>query len=123
MKAQAEQPWVTAQEAFKLRIKKDREYRHWVLQELYEGQTDDERTDRTTRWNNGIGFTQPDAEVLSGLAEKLENGEKLSRKEERQLILRLPQYWGQFTETTIVQPHVRKKRPGQSGLPEDRRAA
>jgi hypothetical protein len=92
------------QVAFARQLKKDRDFRHWVLGELHKRQTDDERTDKETRWNNAVGFSKPDAPVLTALAEKLENGEKPTRNEEHQLLWRLPKYWGQFCATTLIAP-------------------
>ena len=89
--------------AFGLRVRKDAHYRHWVLTQLYGAQTADEQAEEKTKHDNEMGFTTPDAPILTGLAEKLLSGEKLSPEEERELRLRLPKYWGQFTKATLVE--------------------
>lgn len=98
------------QAAFSQRLKKDKAYRHWVLLELHERQTKDERTARVTLWNNGVGFTTIDAPLLTNLAEQVRSGKKLSAKLERQILIRLPKYWRQFVATTLVEPVSAQRR-------------
>lgn len=102
----------TVQATFCQRIRKDKAYRHWVLLELHKRQTKDERSAKTTIWNNGVGFTTVDAPLLTHLAEQVRDGKKLSAKLERLLTLRLPKYWRQFVAVTLAEP-----------LPTQRRAA
>lgn len=39
-----------------------------ILLLLYEYQTDDEKVSRKTKWQNAVGFNQPDADFLTGMA-------------------------------------------------------
>jgi hypothetical protein len=98
------------QTAFSKRLRKNRNYRHWVLVELHKCQTKDERTAKVTLWNNGVGFTTIDAPLLTNLAEQVRSGKKLSAKLERQLEIRLPKYWRQFVETTLAEPASTQRR-------------
>src|SRR5579864_9447005 len=103
----------TLKNAFRLRLRKEKDYRHRVLLHLNERQTLDERKDKTTRWLNSVGFSTADAPVLTALAEKLLR-QKLSAKEERTLLQRLPKYHGQFTEVKFAEPPTPKKKPGSA---------
>jgi hypothetical protein len=102
----------TLKNAFRLRLREEKDYRHWVLLHLNERQTLDERKDKTTRWWNLVGFSTADAPVLTALAEKILSGQKLSAKDERTLLKRLPKYYGQFTEVKLTEPPIPKKGPG-----------
>ena len=68
----------TIKNTFRLRLKKDGAYRHWVILQLNKRQTDDERADKTTRWRNHVGFSMADPAALTPLAEKILEGRKLS---------------------------------------------
>jgi hypothetical protein len=103
-------PTNTIQAAFSRRLRKDKAYRHWVLLELHKRQTKDERSAKATIWSNGVGFTTPDAPLLTHLAEELRNGKELSAKLERLLVLRLTQYWGQFIEAALAEPVSARRR-------------
>lgn len=81
---------------FASQIERDREYRHHAILALYDRQTRVEQTRRKTRDFNGVGFTAPDAPMLSGFAEALLRGEMLSAAAEQTLKHRLPKYRGQF---------------------------
>jgi hypothetical protein len=51
-----------------------------------------------------VGFSTPDADILTSLAEKLLIGDRLSAKDERQLKRLLPKYWRQFVDVTLLEP-------------------
>ena len=109
-------PTKVKKDAFSLRLY-NKAYRHTVLFYLYEQQTPDEQSEKQTKWNNGVGFNHPDGKALASLAERILRGQKLTRAEERVLKKRLPKYWGQFTETTLVErltPGTPKERPGKA---------
>lgn len=94
----------TLRTQFATRVLENKEYRHWVLESLYDHQTPNEQLGRVTRDRNGKGFSGPDAPILSPIAEKLTTGGGLTTAEERVLRLRLPKYWRQFTETRLKNP-------------------
>ena len=83
-------------EEFHSQITQSGAYRRGVLCVLHAYQTGDEQANKITQDLNGIGFTAPDAPVLSPLAEKVQAGERLDAAEEQTLCSRLPKYWGQF---------------------------
>ena len=93
---------------FKYAVLNDKEYRHWVLERLYDLQTPNEQARQLTQDRNGAGFTAPDAPVLSLLAEKLADGGKLTTADETLLKWRLQKYTAQFTETRLMDPADRK---------------
>jgi len=88
--------------SFNARVKRDPQYRYWVLLRLYESQTPNEQAHHTTRDLNHLGFSAPDAPILSLLAEKLLRGESLSQTDEFALKTCLPRYWSQFP--TLSEP-------------------
>ena len=94
--------------SFAKQVRGNTEYRHWVLEMLYELQTPSERSGRKTQECNGSGFTAPDAPILSRLAEKLSSDGTLSVADETILKWRLPKYWRQFTEVRLVNPPDRE---------------
>jgi hypothetical protein len=104
----------TLKNAFSLRLREEKDYRHWVLLHLNERQTVDERKDKTTRWWNSVGFSTADAPVLTALAEKILSRQKLSAKDERTLLKRLPKYHAQFTEMKFTEPPAPRKGPGSA---------
>ena len=57
-----------------------------LMSKLFEYQTDDEKRERKTRWQNAVGFNQADASFLTGMSEKYEKqGQTKSVFTERQL--------------------------------------
>jgi len=98
----------TLRKQFAKKLLRDQAYRYWVVKRLFVSQTPAEKVHRVTRALNGVGFSAPDAPVLSPLAEKLLGSGKLTRIEDDLLKWRLPQYWRQFTETRLMIPPERK---------------
>ena len=45
-----------------------------LMDKLFQYQTDDEKQARRTKWQNAVGFNQPDADFLTGMAKKYEEG-------------------------------------------------
>ncbi len=84
-------------EEFRSRIVRDAAYRHAVLREMYSHQTSSEQALNKTYDLNGLGFSAPDAPVLSPLAEKIIAGQAMTGAEEALLRSCLPKYWGQFS--------------------------
>src|SRR5690242_3952677 len=83
-------------EQFTKRVINDQAYRHWALRRLHLAQTPAEKAYRVTRALNGVGFSAPDAPILSPLAEELLSGRTLTSSEETVLKWSLPKYWKQF---------------------------
>jgi hypothetical protein len=109
-------------ENFLLRLKCDIGYRHWVLLELHKRQTQDEREEKITKWDNRVGFSSADARHLSSLAEKLLKRLQLPAMDERTLLRMLPKYHLQFSQITMVEPPAdfllpRKKGPAMVSSP------
>ena len=71
-----------------------------ALMRIYQNQTADEQNSETTIERNGIGFTGPDAEILSSFARQYQRRGSLS---ERQMIIlrrRIPAYARQIVQCT-----------------------
>ena len=67
----------------------------WALRALlriYQNQTDDERSREATIERNGIGFTGPDAEILTSFASQYQRRGRLSDKQMTILRRRIPAY-------------------------------
>lgn len=107
------------------RIMHDQEYWHWALLRLFrECQTQHKQTYHVTCDLNHVGFSAPDAPLLSALAEKLARGDELTAGEEATLNYRLLKYW-QFIFVSLLEPPVavRKSREAAAGLRGVKRAA
>lgn len=101
----------TLRKTFAKHLLGDRAYRYWVLKRLFGSQTPAEKAYRVTRAKNGVGFSAPDAPVLSPLAVKVIGSGALTRLEDELLKWRLPKYWRQFTETRLMNHPARKLPP------------
>ena len=70
----------------------------WALRALllvYRNQTDDEQHAQATLEHNGIGFSGPDAEILSSFAQQYQRRGTLSPKQMHVLKRKMPSYAGQ----------------------------
>jgi hypothetical protein len=105
----------TLRKQFAKRVLSDRAYRYWVLKRLFGSQTPAEKVHRVSKALNGVGFSAPDAPVLSPLAEKRTEVGTLNRAEENLLKWRLPKYWRQFVEETLLDPPGRKPPAREEG--------
>jgi len=83
-----------------------------VASEMLDRQTSDERAEKKSKWENYRGFSKPDAYVLTPVVEKLLAGKRLSAKDQRLLLERLPKYHEQFLELKFAEPPTPKKKPG-----------
>jgi hypothetical protein len=95
-------------EQFAKRVIGEPKYGHFSLEWLYKQQTPGEQARNVTLDLNGVGFTGPDAPILSGLALKVLSGGTLTTPEETILKRKLPKYWRQFTYTRLINPPGRK---------------
>lgn len=80
----------------KKKITAERPWTERAVVAIYERQTADEQQDGETRHNNKVGFSGPDAYILSEFARWLNSGKHLSQK---QLVLaqkRIGKYAGQL---------------------------
>jgi hypothetical protein len=114
-----------SREQFRARLKGDPSYRDWIALEMLNRQTSDERAEKKSKWENYRGFSKPDAYVLTPIAEKLLAGKRLSMKDQRLLVDRLPKYHEQFLEPKFAEPPAQKKGPGRtnSGASDSERRA
>lgn len=67
-----------------------------ALHVIHNNQTEDERVNRSTKWENGIGFSGFDAPFLTSLADQLNRGGTLSPKQVKALLRTMPKYWKQI---------------------------
>lgn len=77
---------------------------------IYHRQTDAEQAVGATTDENGVGFTGPDAEILSSFAEFYKRTGFLSAKQLAILHRKIPKYWKQLLEAAkskgaVVQSH------------------
>ena len=71
----------------------------WALRALtlvYRNQTADEQNAQQTLEHNGIGFSGPDAEILSSFAQQYQRRGSLSPKQMHVLKRKIPSYAGQI---------------------------
>jgi hypothetical protein len=75
----------------------------WALRALvriYQNQTADERCREATIEGNSIGFTGPDAEIMTSFARQYQRRERLSPKQMIILRRRMPAYARQIVQCT-----------------------
>lgn len=75
----------------------------WALKALltiYKNQTDEEQEVGHTYYNNGIGFSGVDSQILSSFAEQYLNKGYLSNKQMSILFKNIPKYWSQVLEVS-----------------------
>jgi hypothetical protein len=63
---------------------------------IYKGQTQDEKSARTTSHDNGIGFNGADAEILSSFAEQIITRRSLSPRQREIARRKMGKYAGQL---------------------------
>ena len=77
-------------------IMNDRSWTERAVVAIYERQTADEKQDGETRHNNKVGFSGPDAYILSEFARWLVSGKHLSQKQLALAQKRIGKYAGQL---------------------------
>ena len=80
----------------KKKITTDRKWTERAVVAIYERQTADEQQDGETRHNNKVGFSGPDAYILSEFARWLNSGKHLSQKQLALAQKRIGKYAGQL---------------------------
>ena len=65
---------------------------------IYAKQTEDEKFEKSTNYNNNVGFTGVDAKILSSFAEQLIKGWTLSKKQIEIAKKKMPKYAGQLSK-------------------------
>lgn len=82
----------------------------WVIRGLlavYANQTRDEQTAETVKYENGVGFTGADGEILSSFAKQVEAGRQMSPKQMALLFRKMPKYARQLeAEARANEPDV-----------------
>jgi len=61
-----------------------------------ENQTNDERTSEHTKYDNGIGFSGVDGEILSSFSKQVIGGRTLSPKQMAIVMKKMHRYWKQI---------------------------
>ena len=91
-----------------------------ALMRIYQNQTADEQCRETTIERNGIGFTGPDAEILTSFARQYQRRGCLSPKQMILLRRRIPAYARQIvqcTDTTRLEAAFSGSAPTQVAEP------
>ncbi len=65
---------------------------------LYQRQTLDEQKNKTTVYNNSVGFSAKDADILTSFVKYYQKNNYLTEKQYLVLCNRLPRYWRQLSE-------------------------
>ncbi len=74
---------------------------------LFNRQTEDEKTQLGTHWDNGRGFNKSDSRYLSYISNYLMGGRHLSGRHLEKVSSKLPKYWKQ------IQEEIKLKQGGQ----------
>ncbi len=90
-------------EQLRLRLASNDRWALRALLRIYQNQTADEQTRDTTLERNGIGFTGPDAEILSSFARQYQRRGCLSPKQMAILHRRIPAYARQIVQHGDIQ--------------------
>lgn len=83
-------------EFLKHKLGTDKDWARRALVRIYSCQTEEEQQAETNYVYNGVGFTGFDAEILSSFAKQLAEHNRLSRKQDKVLLKRMPKYWKQI---------------------------
>ena len=81
--------------ALKAKLAQDERWALRALTTVYKNQTADEQNAQATLEHNGIGFSGPDAEILSSFAQQYQRRGRLSPKQMNLLKRKIPSYAGQ----------------------------
>ena len=73
---------------------------------LFERQTDDEQTNKVTRWENGRGFNSSDSRYLTYVSNYLLGGRHLSGRHLEKVAAKMPKYWRQILEEIQMKQEV-----------------
>ena len=73
---------------------------------LFERQTDDEQTNKVTRWENGRGFNSSDSRYLTYVSNYLLGGRHLSGRHLEKVASKMPKYWRQILEEIQIKQEV-----------------
>lgn len=73
---------------------------------LFERQTDDEQTNKVTRWENGRGFNSSDSRYLTYVANYLLGGRHLSGRHLEKVSAKMPKYWRQILDEIQMKKEV-----------------
>lgn len=73
---------------------------------LFSRQTDDEQTNKVTRWENGRGFNSSDSRYLTYVSNYLLGGRHLSGRHLEKVSAKMPKYWRQILEEIQMKQEV-----------------
>lgn len=76
---------------------------------VYDRQTEDEKSQKETMHDNGMGFQARHAKILSSLAEQYRNKGYLSEKQLKLLMKIIPTYANQIMNHSIATGKIRKE--------------
>lgn len=80
----------------KQKLSSDRKWATKALVRIYnENQTADEKFSNSTFYDNGIGFSGADGELLSSFAKQFIQRKSLSEKQMALVMKKMPKYWNQ----------------------------
>ena len=103
--------------ALKERLASDDRWALRALTLVYRNQTDDEQHAQATLEHNGIGFSGPDAEILSSFAQQYQRRGTLSPRQMKLLRRKMPSYAGQVAraaDTTRLMASLSSPRTTQT---------
>jgi hypothetical protein len=80
----------------KTKLATDRAWAVKALVKIYSMQTDEEKTIRTAKCLNGVGFGSYDADILTGLAKHYITKKFLTDGQMNIIFKRIPKYWKQI---------------------------
>ena len=93
-------------QTLKKRIGSDRQTAWKALKRIYENQTRDEQRQKTTKEDNGVGFTSLDAQFLTSLAVQYIDRGFLSEKQTSFLFTLMPKYAKQLVNGSIAEGKI-----------------
>lgn len=80
----------------KTKLGENRAWAERAIVVLYARQTSEEKSEKITKEHNAVGFSGPDAEILSDYAEWLNSGRNLTPRQLAVAFRLLPKYWKQI---------------------------
>lgn len=89
-------------EYLRLKLSTDPSWAKAALLRIYGNQTEAEQISEDTKELNGIGFTGPDAQILSSFANQLLTKRFLSDKQMSILMTKIKKYWKQILDISDI---------------------
>lgn len=95
-------------EYYKLKLATNERWALRALERIAMRQTEYELRNELTKENNKVGFSGPDAEVLTGFYRKVKRGEPLTSKQKIILFHKIPKYAGQLVSISLQEGKIVK---------------